>query len=408
MSLSAIVSTLMLASLCVGVSARPVKTGLDVLVEQDLAPLQGKKIGLVTNPTGITSDYRTDIDVFAQSDKVKLVALYGPEHGVRGDIAAGEEVADAHDSQTGILAYSLYGKRQKPTGAMLRGVEALVYDIQDIGSRSYTFISTLGVCMEAAAEHHIPFYVLDRPNPLGGDRVEGNILEPKFKSFVGLYPVAYCHGMTTGELAQIINGKGWLKGGVHCELHVVAMEGWKRSMSWTETGLPWVLTSPHIPHAETSLFYAATGIAGELTSLSIGVGYTLPFELSGAPGVSGTRMAETLNARQIPGVMFRPLAWKQFYAVFSGRECGGVQVVITDPAQAPLTRINFEVMDALRKAGVNPVIKPKDAKMFDLVCGTAEVRKMFAAGASAGEIWERWNAGSTEFRQQREPYLLYR
>lgn len=386
-----------------------VRTGLEVLVEHRFKELTGKHVGLITNPTGIDRQYRANIDVFMNSGRVKLVALFGPEHGVRGSAPAGEEVGDARDESTGLPEYSLYGRNRKPNAAMLKGIDALVFDIQDIGSRSYTYITTLGAAMESAAAAKIPFFVLDRPNPLGGERIEGNITEPKFKSGVSPYPIPYVHGLTVGELAQMINGEGWLGKGRICDLHVVKMEGWSRSTLFQSTGLPWVSTSPHVPHPDTAFFYAATGIVGELEGLSIGVGMPIPFELAGAPGISPTAFAAELNRRKMPGITFRPCSFQPYYALFKGQGCGGVQIHITDFARAPLTRLNFELMDAARN--IDPKIDffpGGDPKLFDKVCGTDKVRKAFMAGKSCEQIWDDWNSGANLFRAQRQKYLLYR
>ena len=382
-------------------------TGLENLMRQDFAPLRGKRVGLITNPTGVDSHLRTDIDILSHARNVTLVALFGPEHGVRGDAGAGAEVGNARDTETGLPVYSLYGKTRKPTMEMLRGLDALVFDIQDIGSRSYTYISTLGLCMEAAADARIPIFVLDRPNPLGGERIEGNIPTAAYFSFVGRYPIPYAHGLTVGELAQMINGEGWL-GGRHCDLTVIPMQNWTRATSWNETGLPWVPASPHIPHAETALYYAATGIMGEQPAMNIGVGYTLPFEMAGAPGLSPEKMAREMNRRKLPGVWFRPASWVPFYAAHKNETCGGIQIYFTDPAKTQLTRLNFEIMDAARK--LKPALNffpPGRERQFDLVCGADEVRKMFQAGRPAAEIWKFWNSGSEKFRRQRKPYLFY-
>jgi len=392
-------------------TAPAVTTGLEYLIQERFAPIRGLRIGLVTNPTGVTSDLRSTIDVLAHTPGVKLAALFGPEHGVRGDAAAGEAVSNARDPATGLPVWSLYGRTKRPTAAMLRGLDALVFDMQDIGSRSYTYVTTMGNCMQSCAESRIPFYVLDRPNPLGGDRVEGNITEPGFRSDVSAWPIAYCHGMTVGELARMINGKGWLPGGVSCELRVIPMQGWRRSMTWEETGLPWVPTSPHIPHAGTSLFYAATGIVGELSSLSIGVGYTLPFELAGAPGVGPVALANDLNRRGLPGVTFRPMSWRPFYGAMKGRDCGGVEIHFTDTRRAELTRLNFEIMDALRRVAPSRRLfaaSGEETRMFDLDCGTDKVRKAFESGRSAADIWAMWNRDSAKFRSERQPFLLYK
>lgn len=385
-----------------------VKLGVDVLVEDGYKPLAGRQVGLITNPTGVAGDLQPTIDILHRAARVQLVALFGPEHGVRGDAPAGDRVEDGLDSPTGLPAYSLYGKTRKPTREMLRGVDVLVYDIQDIGARSYTYISTLAVAMEAAAENHVDFVVLDRPNPCGGLRVEGRPLDLKFQSFVGQVPVPYMHGMTVGELARMINEEGWNKDGVKCNLHVVPMRGWRRDMTWDQTGLAWIPTSPHIPRADTALFYSATGIIGELETLSIGVGYTLPFELVGRPDFEPHRLAAELNARGLAGVYFRPLHYQPYYAAFAKQNCGGVQVLLTDREQVELTAVQFHVLDAIRR--LYPQVELFTGKrdgMFDKVCGTDEIRKLIVAGRPVGEVLAAWRDGVDAFKARRAKYLLY-
>ena len=389
-----------------------VQTGLEVLIAQNFRPLAGRRVGLVTNPTGVLPDLRSTVDVLASATSgVTLRALFGPEHGVRGDVPAGRYVASSRDGQTGLPVFSLYGRTKTPTAEMLRGLDALVFDIQDIGSRSYTFLSTLGNVMEGCAAHKIPLVVLDRPNPLGLLRVEGGPTEPNFRSFVGKYPVPYLHGMTLGELARMINGRGWLPGGRTCELTVVPCRNLSRGQAtWaTMGGLPWVPTSPHVPHPETAHFYALTGIVGELPALSIGVGYTLPFELAGAPGLRALGLARELTRRRLPGLSFRPMTWTPFYATHKGSACGGVQIHLDDPARAPLSRVNFELMDAVRRLDPKRAFFTSSAstKMFDLVCGTDRIRRAFQAGASGARLWELWNQGRDGFVAARRPYLLY-
>jgi uncharacterized protein YbbC (DUF1343 family) len=337
-----------------------------------------------------------------------LVALYGPEHGIRGSIHAGDHVADDRDAQTGLPVYSLYGKTRKPTPAMLEGVDVLVYDVQDNGCRSYTFISTLGNIMEAAAERGIEVVVLDRPNPLGGERIEGRPLDLKFKSFVGAYPIPYVYGLTCGELAGMINGEGWLPEGRPCRLTVIPMQGYRRDMTWPETGLHWVPPSPHVPRADTAAFYAATGIMGELQVLSEGVGYTQPFELAGAPWIDAPAFARELNSRHLDGVTFRPVWWKHYYLRKTDEPFAGVQVHL-GPRPASLTMIQFHVMDAMRKLYPDRTFfgSKRDA-MFDQVCGTDQVRKMLEAGAPIARIEQLWNQGVDDFRSRRAKYLLYR
>jgi len=390
-----------------GVDAK-VKLGVDVLIEREFAPLRGKRVGLITNATGLTRDLRATVDVLHAADAVELVALYGPEHGVRGEAPAGAKVEDARDAATGLPVFSLYGATRKPTAEMLRGVDVLVFDIQDIGARSYTYISTMAQAMEAAAEHNLEVIVLDRPNPVGGNRVEGRVLDMKFRSFVGYLPVPYLHGMTVAELAQMINGEGWLPGGAKCRLTVVPMEGWRREMDWHATGLVWAPTSPHVPRADSAYFYAATGIFGELQVLSEGVGYPLPFELAGAPELNADALARELNARGLAGVFFRPAWFRPYYTRLSGKTCGGVQIHLLEPAKVELTALTFHILDAVRK--VRPEIKlfgnDRDA-MFDKVCGTDAIRKAIEAGRPVDDVLALWREGVDAFRAQRTPYLMY-
>jgi len=390
------------------------RTGLESLAAGGFASLRGLKVGLVTNPTGVLPTLQTTVDALAGASGVRLRALFGPEHGVRGDVAAGEYVASGRDAQTGLPVYSLYGKTKVPTAAMLSGLDALVFDIQDIGSRSYTYLSTLGCVMEGAARNKIPLIVLDRPNPLGLLRVEGGPTQAGFTSFVGKYPTAYVHGMTLGELARMINGEGWLPGALTCDLTVVPCENLsRRAATWDAImgqGAQWAPTSPHIPRSDTPLFYAATGIIGELPTLSIGVGYTLPFEMAGAPGVGPVSLARELERRALPGIRFRAASWTPFYAAFKSQNCGGVQIMFTDPGRAPLTRLNFELLDALRKVRSGRSFMGGDTeavRMFDLSCGTDRVRKAFAKGASAAEMYDLFDAGRDGFVAKRKKYLLY-
>ena len=336
-----------------------VQTGLESLAASRYAALSGLKVGLVTNPTGILPDFTSTIDALFRAPGVKLKALFGPEHGIRGDAAAGADVSSRTDSQTKLPVYSLYGPTKVPTAAMLKGLDALIFDIQDIGSRSYTYLSTLGCVMEGASAHGVPLIILDRPNPVGLNRIEGGPPKGAFLgSFVSKYPFAYLHGMTLGEAGQMINGQGWLPGGKTCDLTVIRCENLRRGMTTWESfgGLPWVPTSPHIPQPTTPPFYALTGITGELSTLSIGVGYTLPFELLGAPGVNPSALAKELTRRNQSGIIFRPRSWVPFYGAMKDRECGGVQIHLTEltgagnaAPPATLTRLNFEILDALRK-----------------------------------------------------------
>jgi uncharacterized protein YbbC (DUF1343 family) len=390
--------------------AGEVKLGNEVLAARKFAVLTGKKIGLITNPSGVNRQLDSTIEVLRTAPGVKLTALFGPEHGIYGDVPAGDKVESRVDQRTGLPAHSLYGATRKPTPEMLKGLDALVYDLQDTGCRSYTFISTMGVAMEACGEAGIEFIVLDRPNPLGGDRVEGPLVEEKFRSFVSKWDVPYVYGLTCGEVARMINGEGWIKS--PCKLTVVPMKGWKRSMVWRDTGLPWVPTSPHVPHGESPIFYVATGILGEIGGVNTGVGYTLPFQTIAAPGIDPPRLADLLNGYKLPGVRFNPVTYKPYYFTFKDELLGGVQIYFTEPSRAPLTAINFYALEALKNlAGrdlfAEAVKANQSFAMFDKVNGTDATRKALQAGTSAAEIVVSWKAGEEAFRKQRRKYLLY-
>lgn len=391
-----------------------VRSGIDVLVTDGFKSLAGKRVGLITNPTGVTFDLQSTADVLHKASNVRLIALFGPEHGIRGDVFAGDKVADSVDSTTGVPVYSLYGKNHKPTPEMLKGIDVLVYDIQDIGSRSYTFISTMGTAMEAAAENGIEFMVLDRPNPLTGRRIEGRPVDEahrKVGSNVGKYPIPYVYGLTCGELARMINEEGWLANGVRCKLTVIPMTGWRRDMWFDQTGLPWVPTSPHIPRADVAMFYAATGIMGELQTVSEGVGYTLPFELAGAPFIKdAAALAQNLNNRRLAGVRFRPIYFKPYYIDrFKGQQCGGVQIHITDRDRVELTPIQFHIMDAIRELYPNQNLlgEGKRLDMLSKVCGTDRIGEMLQRNTPSEEIIRFWNSDLDEYTARRTRYLLY-
>jgi uncharacterized protein YbbC (DUF1343 family) len=388
-----------------------VKLGVDVLRSRKFDILKNKRVGLITNPTGVASDLQQTIDVLANAPEVQLVALYGPEHGVRGDSEGGKHVESTIDKRTGIPVYSLYGKTRKPTNEMLQGIDILVYDIQDIGNRTYTYISTMGLAMEAAAENGIPFVVLDRPNPLTGTRVEGPMLEPKYKSFVGAYPIPYVYGMTAGELAQMINNEGWLNGGSKCNLTVVPMEGWKRSMWWDETGLEWVPSSPNVPHASTTMFAVMTGILGELGTANQGIGYTLPFELVGAPWADGAVLSRYLNSRGLAGVYFRPIAYRPTTSDSMSILYEGVQIHVLDRDRVNLTAIELSILEALLRLFPEYNIflraKPDRLEMFDKVVGTYEIRRQLLNGTSVEEMLNTINQQRALFMIKRDKYLLY-
>lgn len=408
--------TLLLLFLCLSLGAQAqkihIKTGIEVLKSQNFRYLEGKRVGLITNPTGVDNELRSTIDILHEAPNVNLVALYGPEHGVRGDVHAGDHVSDQRDPATGLPVYSLYGKTRKATPEMLKDVDVLVYDIQDIGCRSFTYISTLGLAMEAAAENGKELIVLDRPNPLGGLKVEGNLTEDDCISFVSQFKIPYVYGLTCGELALMLNGERMLTGGVQCNLTVIKMKGWKRRMDYTATGLQWIPSSPHIPHPHSAFFYPVSGILGELGYMSIGVGYTIPFQMFAAPWAEADKLADALNALHVPGVIFRPIYLKPFYSVGQGQQLQGVQVHITNYARAPLSPLQFLVMQEVARLWPDRAVFDHADKgrfaMFDKVCGSRQIRERFTKTNRWEDIRPYWEKDVESFRRLSKKYYLYR
>ncbi len=388
-----------------------VKTGIEVLEENNFNILQGKRVGLITNPTGVDSKLKSTIDILYEAKNVNLVALYGPEHGVRGDYAAGDYVGNYTDAQTKLPVFSLYGKTRKPTPEMLKGIDVLVYDIQDIGCRSYTYISTMGLAIQAAAENDIEFVVLDRPNPLGGLKIEGNLVEENYHSFVSQFSIPYVYGLTCGELAKMLNSEGMLGDSVKCELTVVQMENWKREMTFEDTKLQWVPTSPHIPHNYSPEFYVATGILGELGVISEGVGYTLPFQVLAADWINPELLANKMNELNLPGVIFRPITFKPFYGHDNGKELHGVQIHITDYSKINLMSIQFLFLQVNNELypDKNPfkLCDESRLKMFDKVCGSDKVRELFTEKMNYDSIKDFLNKDVDSFKILSEKYYLY-
>lgn len=402
-----------ITAVCLGIinAAAQVLPGIEVLKQNEFEGLRGKRVGLITNPTGIDNSLRSTIDILHAAPEVKLAALFAPEHGVRGDIHAGDHVDASVDAATGVAVRSIYGRNRKPTAEMLKDIDVLVYDIQDIGCRSYTFISTMGLAMQACAELGKEFMVLDRPNPLGGNKVEGNLVENGCYSFVSQFPIPYIYGLTPGELALYLNDSGLL-GEKRTNLTVVPMKGWKRSMDFRATGMPWVLPSPHIPTPESAVYYPMSGILGELTGyMSIGVGYTEPFKLFCAEWVDADKLAKRLNARAIPGIIFRPIHIKPFYSTGQGKHLQGVEIYVTDIESAPLSLTQFYVMEEL--AAMYPAHKAFAAvtqqrlNMFDKVCGSKEIRKLFSRRYRVDDMADYWNKDAAGFRSATAKYHLY-
>ena len=387
-----------------------IQTGIEVLKNSNFKLLEGKRVGLITNPTGVDNQLKSTIDILHEAPNVNLVALFGPEHGVRGDVHAGDHVDNSSDPTTGLPVGSLYGKTRKATPDMLKGIDVLVYDIQDIGCRSFTYISTMGLAMEAAAENNIEFVVLDRPNPLGGLKVEGNLAEDGYISFVSQFKIPYLYGLTCGELAQMLNEENMLA--KQCKLTVVKMKGWKRKMDYTQTGLQWIPSSPHIPHAHSAFFYPVSGIVGELGYLSIGVGYTIPFQMFAADWIKAEEFASALNKLHLPGVHFRPMHLKPFYSVGVGTQMQGVQVHLTDYQKANLSEIQFYVMQVIAQLYPDKAVfanaNEKRFDMFDKVSGSNQIRLLFAKNNRFEDMQAYWNKDVEAFKKLSKKYYLYK
>jgi len=386
-----------------------IKTGIEVLKESKFKILENKRVGLITNQTGVDNSLRSTVDILFEAKNVNLVALYSPEHGIRGDAYAGAQVENSIDQITGLPVYSLHGKTRKATPEMLKDIDVLVYDIQDIGCRSYTYISTMGLAMEAAAENGKEFIVLDRPNPLGGEKIEGSLVEDDFVSFVSQFKIPYVYGLTCGELAQLLNGEKMLK--AQCKLQVVKMKKWKRKMNFDDTGLQWIPTSPHIPQAVSAYLYPATGILGELGYVSIGVGYTLPFQLVAAEWIDAQLLASAMNNLQLPGLIFRPVYLKPFYSVNQGKDIQGVQIHIVDYKKVKLSVVQFFLMQEMARLYPEKAVFANADKsrfnMFDKVSGTDFVRKSYTEHNRFEFIREHWNKDVDAFKTLSKKYYLY-
>ena len=398
-------------------SGAKVRPGIEVLEERGFEGLVSRNVGLVTNPSGVDSQLRSTIDILFNAPGVRLKALFGPEHGVRGDAYAGSYVADSKDTQTGLPVYSIYGPNRKPSPSMLEGLDVVVYDIQDVGSRSYTFISTLGLVMRACAEQGIEVMVLDRPNPLGGNKVEGCLVEDGFHSFVSEFKIPYIYGITVGELAIMLNEEGLNCGEkgdeppLKCKLSVIPMAGWHRNMLYSDTGLPWILPSPNIPYSESAIGYPSAGICGEFNNyLNIGIGYTLPFGVFAAEWIEADALKARLDGYGIPGIAFRTIHFKPFSGSAKGKLLHGVQYHYTDFDAATCTLTQFYVMQAVKELypGHDPF---KDSKsrlaMFDKVCGTDYVRTHFEKRFMVEDIRDYWNKDSEPFKKRSQKYYLY-
>lgn len=386
-------------------------TGLDLLIA-DPARLRGRRVGIITNPTGVTRDLVSMVDAICALPGVTVRALFGPEHGARGDVQDGLSVDTVIDEATGLPVYSLYGNHKGPSAAMLCDIDLLIYDIQDVGCRYYTYLYTLSYVMESAAKHGVEVMVLDRPNPINGAQIEGNLLNPAFSSFVGRYALPIRHGLTNAEFARFIN----VEFGIGCQLSVLPMQNWQREMWFDQTALPWVTPSPNLPSLDCATVYPGTCLF-EGTTMSEGRGTTHPFEWLGAPWVNARAWADALNRLDLPGVRFRPTFFAPTYSKHLGVTCGGVQVHVTDRSRLNAVAVGLHMLATCMKLHPDqfaflpssweghelPIRHPH----FDLLAGGAEVRNALLAGIPVADIMADWATVTHSFAQQRAAYLLY-
>jgi uncharacterized protein YbbC (DUF1343 family) len=380
-----------------GGHAARVQTGLDVLEAQKFAPLRGKHVGLITNHTGLDSQGRSIVDVLSHAPGVQLIALFSPEHGLAG--RNDEKIASSKDPATGLRVHSLYGETLRPTDEMLEGIDALVFDVQDAGVRFYTYTTTMAYCMEAAAKRHIAFFVLDRPNPLGGQIVEGPMLDADKTSFVGYFPLPVRYGLTIGELAQLFNSENH----IGADLHVIAMKNWHRNYFFESTGIKWIPPSPNLRTTKGSILYPGIEIL-QNAGVSVGRGTQTPFEEFGAPWLSGDEVAAALNERHLPGVHFAAQPFIPIAGLYSGQRCGGVAIRVTDRFTARSMRTGLEIAAILQK------LYPKqfDPEKLLLLVGNSGTIQQLQSGAPPEKIVASWSDSLSAFEQVRRKYFLYK
>ena len=391
-------SELMRSYRVVGLRDGNVKTGIDVLEAEHFAALAGKHVGLITNTSGRASDGQRTIDLLAHAPDVKLVVLFSPEHGLEGSAEEGAKVDSSHDAATGLPVYSLYGNVERPSTRMLEGIDALVFDIQDVGVRFFTYITTLGYCLDAAGKMGIEFYVLDRPNPITGVEVDGPVLDPDLHSFTGYFAMPIRHGMTVGELAEMFNRENHL----NASLHVVKMQGWQRTDWFDETGQTWINPSPNLRNlAEETLYPGVSLVEG--ANVSVGRGTDTPFEMAGAPWIDGRALAAYLNGRKIQGVRFVPMDFQPASDIFAGEVCHGVQIVLIDRQALEPTELGVELIAALWR------FYPQDFKLDKtlLLLGNHKVLESIRSGQNPARIWYDWQEDLEKFKRVRAQYLLY-
>jgi len=380
-----------------------VRPGIEVLLTDSLHLVRGHRVGLITNHTGIDSRGVASIDRLVEAESVDLVALFSPEHGIRGTVRGGDEIQSERDAETGLPIHSLYGETLKPTPEMLEGLDALLFDIQDVGARYYTYISTMALGMEAAGEAGIPFVVLDRPNPIGGEAVQGNVLDPAFSTFVGMYPIPMRHGMTPGELARLFAGEF----GIEVELHVVPAQGWRRSMLFGDTGLSWVPPSPNMPSVESATHYPGTCLF-EGTTISVGRGTDEAFQVLGAPWLDGNALVTALEAYGIPGVAFEVVRFTPQApgdGKFPGEDVEGIRLRALDPSYDP-TLAALALLREIRVLATGDQWAWRVGH-FDRLAGTDRLRVGLEEGQTVEELRAGWDQALEEFRARAAPYLIY-
>ncbi len=381
----------------VGAQSEHTKTGVDVLEEEKLAALRGKRVGLITNQTGVDSAGHRTIDVLAHAEGVKLVAIFSPEHGIAGKVEDAT-VANETDAATGLQVFSLYGETRRPTAEMLANLDVLIFDIQDAGVRFYTYVTTMGYAMEEAAKHHIAFFVLDRPNPLGSEVIEGPMLDRDRLSFTGYFAMPVRYAMTLGELAQMFNAENK----IGAELHVVAMKNWRRGELYDATGLAWIPPSPNLRSLNAALLYPGIEIL-QAGGISVGRGTDTPFEGFGAPWIYGAELAETLNARSIAGVKFAPTQFTPRNGLYAGQPCEGLSMTVNYPVAFRSMRMGMEIAEALHHA--YPV-EFHAGKILELV-GSQSTVDALLRGDAAPHIVNEWFSDVNAFHAVREKYLIY-
>lgn len=386
------------------------RLGLERILSDQLHLIKGCRTGLIVHPASIDSHYRHAADLFYSCSEIELTTLFGPQHGIRGETQDNMiEWEGFEDSRTGLPVYSLYGKSRTPTDEAMSSLDVLVFDVQDVGTRVYTFIYTMALAMQACARTKKRMVVLDRPNPIGGEAVEGNILDPAYASFVGMYPIPMRHGMTVAELALMFNREF----DIGCELDVVPMQGWERSNWWDQTGLHWVLPSPNMPTLDTATVYPGTVIF-EGTLVSEGRGTTRPFELIGAPYIDPYRLTDFLNCLDLPGVYFRPAYFQPTFHKHSGKLCGGLQLHVTDRKVFKPYLSGIAILYAIYRLYPKdlewkqpPYEYVEDRLPIDIIFGTDSIRRQIEQGQSLQEIEEAWSKPLSEFMEKRVEYLLY-